>query len=169
MKTKQKQKNSPSNSAESGKNQNKRISLWDKIKERNTLNMSEMTRILEEIEVRYLESMDKKELLHLTREMLYLKYAIGKMKNQWAQSLVELVGHGLDRHDFAFLFPMGQMFPNGMALMYEDGYYCTDNAQMIRDLLSELSPHLTEAEQMLFKFAIYEENFNPETDEDKLY
>ena len=61
------------------------------------------------------------------------------------------------------------MYPNGMAVMSENVYTWTDNAQMIRDLLAELSPHLTEAEQMLFKFAICEENFNPETDEDKLY
>ena len=167
MKTKPKKKIASTQSATTNKKQkNSYDKLFDMLDEKKTLTLKEMETKLQEIKVRFFESMDKYELWLLTREMLYLKYAIGKMKNQWAQSLVELVGHGLDRHDFAFLFPMGQMFPNGMALMYEDGYYCTDNAQMIRDLLSELSPHLTEAEQMLFKFAIYEVNFNPETDDD---
>jgi hypothetical protein len=165
MKTKQKKKNSPSNSADSGKNQIKRISLWNRIEVRNTLSMYEMTTILQEIQVRYLESMDKYELLRLTREMLYLKYAIGLMRRNYISELAELWCHGLGS-DFAFTFKMGRMYPNGVAVMYEDNYNCTDNTQMIKDFIAELSPYLNEAEQMLFKFAICEENFNPETDED---
>lgn len=142
--------------------------LYAVLSEKKSMTLKEMETKLQEIKVRFFESMDKYELWLLTRETLYLKYAIGKMKEHWAQNLVDLVGHGLD-DEFAFRFKMGRWYPNGFAVMSDDVYTWTDNAKMIRDLLSELSPHLTEAEQMLFKFAICEENFNPETDEDKLY
>ncbi len=170
MKTNLKKKIASTQSATTNKKQkNSYDKLFNVLSEKNSMTIKEMETKLQEIKVRFFESMDKYELWLLTREMLYLKYAIGKMKEHWAQNLTDLVRNGFDRDDFAFIFQMGRMYPNGVAVMYEDSYYCTDNAQMIRDLLSELSPHLTEAEQMLFKFAIYEENFNPETDEDKLY
>ena len=169
MKTKQKNKIASTQSADTSKKQkNSYDKLFDMLDEKKTMTLKEMETKLQEIKVRFFESMDKYELWLLTREMLYLKYAIGKMKNQWAQNLADLVGQGLD-DDFAFRFKMGRWYPNGVAVMSEGVYTWTDNAQMIRDLLAELSPHLTEAEQMLFKFAICEENFNPETDEDKLY
>ena len=169
MKTNQKKKIASTQSATTSKKNKKSYDkLFDVLSEKNSMTLNEMETKLQEIKVRFFESMDKYELWLLTREMLYLKYAIGKMKKHCAQNLVELVGHGLD-DDFAFRFKMGRWYPNGMAVMSEGVYTWTDNAQMIRDLLAELSPHLTEAEQMLFKFAICEENFNPETDEDKLY
>ena len=169
MKTKQKNKIASTQSADTSKKQkNSYDKLYAVLSEKKSMTLKEMETKLQEIKVRFFESMDKYELWLLTREMLYLKYAIGKMKNQWAQNLADLVGQGLD-DDFAFRFKMGRWYPNGVAVMSEGVYTWTDNAQMIRDLLAELSPHLTEAEQMLFKFAICEENFNPETDEDKLY
>ena len=167
MKTKQKQKNSPSNSADSGKNQIKRISLWNRIEVRNTLSRYEMTTILQEIEVRYLESMDKKELLHLTREMLYLKYAIGFMRKNYISELAELWFHGLDS-DFAFRFKMGRLYPDGVEIMFDDDYNFTNITQLIKDFVTILSPYLSEAERMLFKYALCEEHLNPENDEDTM-
>jgi hypothetical protein len=170
MKTNQKKKIASTQSATTNKKQkNSYDKLFNVLSEKKSMTLKEMETKLQEIKVRFFESMDKYELWLLTREMLYLKYAIGKMKKHWAQNLVELDRCGFDRYEFAFSFPMGRMYPNGMAVMSEGVYTWTDNAQMIRDLLAILSPHLTEAEQMLFKFAICEENFNPETDEDKLY
>ena len=170
MKTKQKQNIERTKSATTSKKNKKSYDkLFDVLSEKNSMTIKEMETKLQEIKFRFFESMDKYELWLLTREMLYLKYAIGKMKNQWTQNLVELNRCGFEKNDFAFVFPMGRMYPNGVAVMSENVYTWTDNAQMIRDLLAILSPHLTEAEQMLFKFAICEENFNPETDEDKLY
>jgi hypothetical protein len=169
MKTNQKKKIASTQSATTNKKQkNSYDKLYSVLSKKKSMTLKEMETKLQEIKVKFFESMDKYELWLLTREMLYLKYAIGKMKEHWAQNLVDLLGHGLD-DDFAFRFKMGRWYPNGMAVMSEGVYTWTDNAQMIRDLLAELSPHLTEAEQMLFKFAICEENFNPETDEDKLY
>ena len=169
MKTKQKQNIERTKSATTSKKKNKSYdSLFNVLEERTTLTISEMESILQGIRIRHLESMDKDELWLLTREMLYLKYAIGLMKKHQFCNLVELEGYGLES-DFAFIFKMGRLYPNGVAVMYEDSYNCRDNAQMIKDFIAELSPYLNEAEQMLFKFAICEENFNPETDEDELY
>ena len=168
MKNTQKLKNGSNKSTKSSKTKSEEVSLINRLAESNSMTLVEIEAILQGIRVRFFESMDKYELWRLTREMLYLKYAIALMKKHNLSNLSELRHHGL-HSDQEFWFQMGRLYPNGVAVMYEDNYNCTDNAQMIRDFIAELSPYINEAEQMLFKFAICEENFNPETDEDKLY
>jgi hypothetical protein len=141
--------------------------LFHVLGKKKSMTMCEMESKLQEIKLRLLESMNKDELLLLTREMLYLKYAIGLMRKHNLSNLYELSRHGLD-YDLAFLFPMGRMYPDGVAVMLETTYTCKDNTQLIKDFIAELSPYLNDAEQMLFKFAICEENFNPENDEDTM-
>ena len=83
MKTKQKKKIASTQSATTNKKQkNSYDKLFDMLDEKKTMTLKEMETKLQEIKVRFFESMDKYELWLLTREMLYLKYAIGKMKNQ---------------------------------------------------------------------------------------
>jgi hypothetical protein len=110
MKTNLKKKIASTQSATTNKKQkNSYDKLFDVLGEKNSMTVKEMETKLQEIKVRFFESMDKYELWLLTREMLYLKYAIGIMKNQWAQNLVELVRCGFEKNDFAFVFPMGRM------------------------------------------------------------
>jgi hypothetical protein len=163
-----KSKKNQSNCVKASEPEKKRVKLMEKIEERQNLTDYEMETILREIQVRFYESMDKYELWLLTREMLYLKYALALMRKHNISNLIELTRKGLS-DDFAFEFPMGRMYPNGVAVMYDDSYNFTGNARMISDLLINFSPYLNDADQMLFKIAICEENFNPETDEDKLY
>jgi hypothetical protein len=165
MKKTQKQKNGSSNST---KSKSEEISLINRLAESNSMTLIEIEAILQDIRVRFFESVDKYELWRLTREMLYLKYAVGLMRKHNLSNLYELSRHGL-HSDQEFWFQMGRLYPNGVAVMFEDSYNYTSNTQLIKDFITELSPYLNEAEQMLFKFAICEENFNPETDEDKLY
>jgi hypothetical protein len=164
MKKTQKQKNGSSNSK---KSKSEEISLFNRL-ETNSLTLVEIETTLQDIRVRHSESMDYYKLWLLTREMLYLKYAVGLMRKHNLSNLNELSRHGLD-YDLAFKFKMGRLYPNGVAIMFEDDYKFTDYTQVIKDFIAELSPYLNEAEQMLFKYALCEEHLNPETDKDKLY
>ncbi len=116
MKKTLKQKNGSSNSTKLSETKAEKNSLLDILLETNSLALVEIETILQYMRLKHSESLDKNELWMLTREMLYLKYAVGLMRKHNLSNLNELSRHGLD-YDLAFKFKMGRLYPNGVAIM----------------------------------------------------
>lgn len=120
------------------------------------MNKKQIKMELEKLYAKHLKSMNAEELWDITREILYFKIALGLMKKYSKKNLDELSSHGL-QHDGAITFKFGDVYQFGVLLTEEND---EDIDQLIKDFISELSPHLNKAEQMLFKVALCEELFN---------
>jgi hypothetical protein len=158
MKNKQTQNNGRNQCAKTVDTNKSEDSLLEVLWNNNSMTKHEINIKLDELHTRHLNSMDKDEIWEITREILYLKIALGLMKKHRKTNLNKLDGHGL-QYDCAFMFKIGNVYPNGVAVMAEN---YTSTAHLIQDFVAELSPYLNEAEQMLFKVAVCEEVFNPD-------
>jgi hypothetical protein len=156
MNNNQNQNNGRIDCAKLNETQNNEDSLLEILWEKESMTKHEINLKIQELYAKHLNSMDADELWDITREILYLKIALGLMKKHRKTNLNELYCRGM-QYDGAFMFKIGNVYPNGVAIL-ADNY--EDNSILIQDFISELSPYLNEAEQMLFKVALCEELFN---------
>jgi hypothetical protein len=130
-------------------------SLMDILLEWDSMTKQEIKLKIQELHTKHLNSMNKYEMWHITREIMYLKIALGQLKKCRKQNWNELKGRGM-QYDGGFMFKSGTIYPFGVDLNIEE-----DRLEvLIEEFIAELSPYLNEAEQMLFKFALCEEIFD---------
>lgn len=135
-------------------------SLMDILLEWDSMTKQEIKLKIQELHTKHLNSMNAYELWDITREILYLKIALGQLKKCRKQNWNELKGRGM-QYDGGFMFKSGTVYPFGTDIS-EDNYESIDLT--IQNLIVELSPYLNEAEQMLFKVALCEEIFDHDDD-----
>jgi hypothetical protein len=115
---------------------------------------------LEKLLGKHLKSMDGDQIWEITREILYLKIALGLLKKHKKSNLNELLDIALN-YDGAFQFRIGNIYPTTVLLTAEN---YRSSVRLVQDFVNELSAYLNESEQMLFKIALCEEHFKPSED-----
>lgn len=136
-------------------------SLADTLLEKNSMTKKEIKLKLKELHIKHLNSMNKYEIWDITREILYLKIALGKLKKCSKQNWNELKGWGM-QHDGGFMFKSGTVYPFGVDLKIEEEIL----EVLIEEFIAELTPYLNKAEKMLFKVALCEEIFEPDEEDE---
>ena len=132
-------------------------SLMEILLENNSMTKQEIKMKIQELHTKHLDSLIKYEMWHITREIMYLKIALGQLKKCRKQNWNELKGRGM-QYDGGFMFKSGTVYPFGVDLNIEE-----DRLEvLIEEFIAELTPYLNEAEQMLFKVALLEEIFDPD-------
>ena len=119
------------------------------------MTVAQINEKLAKLHAKHLKSMDAEQLWDTTREILYLKIALGLLKKHRKQNLNELLDHEM-QYDGALLFKIGNIYPDTVLIMAEN---YKSSVRLVQDFVGELSPYLNDAEQMLFKIAICEEHF----------
>jgi len=130
-------------------------SLMDILLEWDSMTKQEIKLKIQELHTKHLNSMNKYEMWHITREIMYLKIALGQLKKCRKQNWNELKGRGM-QYDGGFMFKSGTIYPFGVDLNIEEDHL----EILIEEFNAELSPYLDEAELMLFKVALCEEIFD---------
>jgi hypothetical protein len=131
------------------------ISFYELINDTKSMSKNEIKIRIKQLQAKYFNSMVEDELWEITREILYLKIALGLMKKHRKNNLNKLVGERI-QFDCEFIFKTGRVYPNGVSV-YKDNY--TNAALVIKDFIAEISPFLNGAEQMLFKLTFSEQSF----------
>ncbi len=112
---------------------------------------------LEKLLVKHLKSMDGYQIWEITREILYLKIALGLLKKHKKSNLNELLDIVMN-YDGAFQFRIGNIYPTTVLLTAES---CKSSVRLVQNFVKEVSAYLNDSEQMLFKIALCEEHFKP--------
>jgi hypothetical protein len=142
-------------------NQSAEDSLMEILLKKNSMTKKEIKLKIQELHTKHLNSMNKYEMWDITREILYLKIALGQLKKCRNQNWNQLKGLGM-QHDGGFLFKSGTVYPFWVDLKIEE-----DSIEvLIEEFIAELTPYLNEAEQMLFKVALLEEIFDPDEEDE---
>jgi hypothetical protein len=110
---------------------------------------------LEKLRVKHIKAMEYNRIWDLTRETLYYSMALSMLNKYKKNNLNELIDHVM-QYDGAFVFKIGNIYPNSV-LTTAKNY--KSSVRLVKDFVSEVSPFLNAAEQMLFKLAICEEHF----------
>ena len=128
------------------------------MKKSREMTKEQISEKLAKLQAKHLKSMDGDQLWDITREILYLKLALGLLKKMRKQNLNSLLDHGM-QYDGAIQFKIGNIYPNSVLITAEN---YKSSVRLVQDFVAEVSPYLNEAEQMLFKMALCEEHFKVE-------
>jgi hypothetical protein len=128
-------------------------SFYEILKDTKSMSKNEIKMRIEQLHAKYFNTMVEDELWEITREILYLKIALGLMKKHRKNNLNKLIGDRM-QYDCEFWFKTGEVYPNGVTLCSVN---YTNAALLIQDFIAELSPYLNKAERMLFKVALCEQ------------
>ena len=133
------------------------------------MNKEQINKKLKNLYARHLKSLDRDELLSITKEVLYLKIGLGLLKRYRKQKFSDLPEEWFDKHSKNFLFGTAHIYPpygdSETVVLMTDFY--GKSVDLIRAVVADVSPFLSEAEVMLFKVAFCEEHFQVEKVEDK--
>ena len=122
------------------------------------MNKQQINNKLEKLYAKQIKSMDFDEIWDITREILYLKIALGLLKKYKKQDISSLPDTA-KYYDDSLKFPIGNIYPNAVLITTEK---YKNTQKLVSDFIRDLSPFLNEAERMLFKVAICEEHFTSE-------
>ena len=133
------------------------------------MNKEQINKKLKNLYARHLKSLDRDELLDITREVLYLKIGLGLLKKYRKQKFSDLPEEWFDDVTKQFCFGTAHIYPpydDSVTVVLMTDFY-GKSVDLIRAVVADVSPFLSEAEVMLFKVAFCEEHFQVEKVENK--